>query len=964
MLGVDVGTEYIKAVLVKPGIPLEIVLTKDSKRKETSALAFKSSPHGPQSDDQLPERLYGGDALALSPRIPSDVFPNLKHLLAAGLPGRETILENYKARYPALDTFQHSNGTLGFRSKSFGAKDGSYSVEELLGMELRSIRENAESMAGSAVKDVVITVPAYYTADERRAMEFAAQLAGLRVLGLISDGVAVGLNYATTRTFGNVDEGGKAEYHLVYDMGAGSTTATVLRMQGRRVKDVGRFNKTIQEVSTVGVGWDRTLGGDSLNDLIVNDMVEKFVDTSAAKKLNIEAASVKSHGRRMAKLWKESERLRQILSANSASSSFFEGLYEDVDFRYKLSRADFEAMASDFRSRVSSPISDALASAGMTFEDISSVILHGGAVRTPFVQNSLEAVAGGPTKLKSNVNADEAAVFGAAFKAAGLSPSFRVKEIHTIDTALYTTTLHWTANGKDRTQQIFVPTSQTGAAKQMPFNKIVEDFTLHFRQKVLDVDLPVLEVKTTNLTASVAKLILEHDCVKENVTTLLSFRIDPATGIPEITKGSVTCESTTLEKKGVMDGVKGMLGFGKKDQKTLSEDDDVEILEPYEETSSETSKTSSSTTTTSTSGKGTETSPAPAKKTHVINLSFSSSSLGLAQPTGPELQRIKDGLAQFDKSDKGRRLREELFNGLEGFTYRVRDLLSDSAFASVTTSQQRSAIEKILGVTSDWLQEDGAQAGIDAIKEKLQSLRSLVDPVQRRKEETTKRPSAIAKLEQALKSATSLKESVSVKLAQAAESAASSLAAAASSTVESAASSATESISPESSESTTDDDLEIDEDDTAATLSSLAAKFSAYIDPWSYTETDLTKLTSAFDTATEWLAEKLSAQNSLKDSDEPAFLSADVEKQVESLSKIIEELQRKAKFQSRASASSTSSSKKAAKSKTSKTKSSSKSTSSAKVTDSAAADAAESQATSESGDPSPKEEDTKIRDEL
>jgi hypoxia up-regulated 1 len=46
VLGVDMGTEYIKAALVKPGVPLEIVLTKDSRRKETSAVAFKPAKSG------------------------------------------------------------------------------------------------------------------------------------------------------------------------------------------------------------------------------------------------------------------------------------------------------------------------------------------------------------------------------------------------------------------------------------------------------------------------------------------------------------------------------------------------------------------------------------------------------------------------------------------------------------------------------------------------------------------------------------------------------------------------------------------------------------------------------------------------------------------------------------------------------------------------------------------------------
>lgn len=54
VLAIDYGTEWTKAALVKPGIPLQIVLTRDSKRKEQSVVAFKKQ-----------ERLYGTDAYSL-----------------------------------------------------------------------------------------------------------------------------------------------------------------------------------------------------------------------------------------------------------------------------------------------------------------------------------------------------------------------------------------------------------------------------------------------------------------------------------------------------------------------------------------------------------------------------------------------------------------------------------------------------------------------------------------------------------------------------------------------------------------------------------------------------------------------------------------------------------------------------------------------------------------------------------
>src|SRR5699024_10346256 len=122
-----------------------------------------------------------------------------------------------------------------------------------------------------------------------------AELAGLKVLSLVSDGLAVGLNYATSRQFPNINEGAKPEYHMVFDMGAGSTSATVMRFQSRNVKDIGKFNKTVQEVQVLGSGWDRTLGGDSLNYLIMDDMIEKFVESKTAQKASVTAAAVKSH---------------------------------------------------------------------------------------------------------------------------------------------------------------------------------------------------------------------------------------------------------------------------------------------------------------------------------------------------------------------------------------------------------------------------------------------------------------------------------------------------------------------------------------------------------------------------------------------------------------------------------------------------------------------------------------------
>lgn len=648
VLGVDLGTEYIKAALVKPGVPLEIVLTKDSKRKEVSAVSFKPSKGGALPAGSFPERFYGSDAIALQARFPGDVYPNLKHLL--GVSSEDDAVNAYTGRYPALEvTGTEGRKTVSFNSAVFASEeDKTFSVEELLAMELKNVRENAKALAGKGydVQDVVFTVPPFYTVQERRALEVAARLAGLKVLGVVSDGLAVAINYATSRTFPDVTKNGKPEINLVFDMGAGSASATVIKFQGRTVKDVGRLNKTVQEVQVIGTGWDRTLGGDALNSLIVDDMVSSFVQLPAAKSASVTAEKVKAHGRTAAKLFKEAERIRQVLSANTQTSAFFESFYEDVDFRYKISRSQFEDLAAVYAARVENPINQALEAAGLTFKDIDSVIVHGGATRTPFVQSRLESIAG-KGKIRANVNSDEAAVFGAAFKAAGISPSFRVKEIRDSDSQGYNHGIQYLFNLKDRDQKIFTPTTKLGAIKDIPFQMMGEfEFTLYQAVPGTKGDVskePVLHFKSGNLTKAVTKMINDDKCDRDTFNNYVQVRLSPVTGTPEILSAWVTCEGETeVVKGGIVDGVKNLFGMGgKKEQEPLK---DGESSSGSASSSSASSSSASSSASASANAESTDAAKAQEKKKAIIRsaITYDVKQLGYEKHPRKELKRMQD----------------------------------------------------------------------------------------------------------------------------------------------------------------------------------------------------------------------------------------------------------------------------------------------------------------------------------
>jgi hypoxia up-regulated 1 len=877
VLGIDLGTSYIKAAIAKPGSPIDIVLTKDSKRKEAATLAFKPSRAQSNDVDAFPDRLYGGDAQALAARYPTDVFPNLKPLL--GIPFGAEAVQTFAARYPglALEAIARTDAgesTVGIKSKNVGQTRDAFMVEELLAMELKNIKANALAAVatGVFVNDAVFTYPAYYTAQEKRAIELAADLAGIRVLGLISDGAAVGLNYATSRTFESINDGAKPEYNLVYDMGAGSTTATVLKFQGRTIKGPSKRNQTIQEVVVLGTGYDRTLGGDLLNDVVVEDMILEFVQQKKLKALNVQPEDIKAHGKSMARIRKEAERVRQVLSANSAAAASLEGLYdEDANVKYSLTRDRFEELANEHASRVKQPLVSALEAAGVTLDDLDSVILHGGVVRTPFIQKYLELAVGGSKKLKTNVNADEAAVMGAAFRAASLSPSFRVKEIRAHDISGSSVTMKWTVDGKERQQKLFTPLSHIGAEKQTPI-KVLEDVVFEF----LEETTPVVAVEASNLTKSAAQLKDKYGCVASNVTTTFNIRLSPVDGTPEIVAGSVSCNTAVAKDGSVLENVKGLFGFGgkKDEQKPLAEDED-ESVDPDELVPEPVADPTSSGTIvppaspseggeagTSTSSKATK----PTQTEVIVPLSLESRSLGLNKPPQGILSRIRDRLVDFDTSDRNTVLRSEALNTLEAFTYRARDYLEDDAFIAVSSEKTREHLSSQLASVSEWLYGDGSDAKLQEFKTKLKELRSQVDPVLKRKDESGKREGAVSALKEALESLRGTVAMMEVTMKAAAEKAASS--------ASSIAAAATE--SPSASSTSEGDDLEDDPYSSTSSTES-ATESEPLFNKYQYTEEDLTSAKSVYESVQKWLDEKLLSQEKLGPYDDPAILVADLE---------------------------------------------------------------------------------------
>ncbi|CAJ0853722.1 10007_t:CDS:2, partial [Entrophospora sp. SA101] len=188
------------------------------------------------------------------------------------------------------------------------------------------------------------------------------------------------------------------QIHLFYDMGAGSTKVSVIKFNIVNNKDLQKHFAT------------------KFDDLHSGKLKESIFKSDHA----------------MTKLFKEANRVKQILSANTETIASIENLHEEKDFRITISRKEFEAITDDLIKYVEAPYTTALNKANLTLPDIKSCVLVGGGIRVPAVQNMLKRLVG-ENKIAQNLNGDEAAVLGAGFRGAGLIHQFKVKEVNVTD---------------------------------------------------------------------------------------------------------------------------------------------------------------------------------------------------------------------------------------------------------------------------------------------------------------------------------------------------------------------------------------------------------------------------------------------------------------------------------------------------------------------------------------------------
>ena len=96
-------------------------------------------------------------------RFPEATYPSLKTLL--GRTAESDVVQRFLEQHPTNKLVPSNRSTLAFQHG-----DSTYTVEELVAMQLVNIKSQAEKMAEEKIKELVLTVPAFWTEQERRAI--------------------------------------------------------------------------------------------------------------------------------------------------------------------------------------------------------------------------------------------------------------------------------------------------------------------------------------------------------------------------------------------------------------------------------------------------------------------------------------------------------------------------------------------------------------------------------------------------------------------------------------------------------------------------------------------------------------------------------------------------------------------------------------------------------------------------
>ena len=368
IIGIDLGTTNSVVAVLEGGKPV-IIPNQEGGRTTPSVVAFSEKD----------ERLVGQIAKRQAVTNPKRTISSIKRFM-----GRRYGEVTEEIKEVPYEVVRGANETARVK-----VGDKEYSPPEISALILQKLKQTAEDYLGEKVTEAIITTPAYFNDAQRQATKDAGRIAGLNVKRIINEPTAASLAYGLDKKHD--------EKIAVFDLGGGTFDISILEL-GDGVFEV---------LSTNG---DTHLGGDDFDQRLVDWLADNF-----KKEQGID---LRSDPMALQRLKEAAEKAKCELSNTLQTDINLPFITADASgpkhLNVTLTRATFEELASDLLERTRNPVKSALKDAGLNASQINEVILVGGSIRIPKVQELVKELFG--KEPHKGVNPDEVVALGAAIQ--------------------------------------------------------------------------------------------------------------------------------------------------------------------------------------------------------------------------------------------------------------------------------------------------------------------------------------------------------------------------------------------------------------------------------------------------------------------------------------------------------------------------------------------------------------------
>jgi len=385
IIGIDLGTTN-SVVAVMEGSAPKVLINSAGSRLTPSVVGFTDKG----------ERLVGQIARHQQVTNPENTIFSVKRFMGR----RHSEVSSEEKTVPYEIT-----GASGELVK-VNARGKEYTPPEISAMILQDLKKTAEDYLGEKVDQAVITVPAYFNDSQRQATKDAGKIAGLQVDRIINEPTAAALAYGLEKK--------KEEKIAVFDFGGGTFDVSIL--------DIG--DNIVEVLSTNG---DTHLGGDDLDEILINYLADEFKKT--------EGIDLRQDPMAHQRLKEAGEKAKCELSSQVESTVNLPFITADSSgpkhLQVTITRSKFEALAETILERLKGPCRKAIEDAKVPNSDIAEILLVGGSTRIPKVQEIAKDIFG--KEPNRSINPDEVVALGAAIQGAVLAGDAGVKDILLLD---------------------------------------------------------------------------------------------------------------------------------------------------------------------------------------------------------------------------------------------------------------------------------------------------------------------------------------------------------------------------------------------------------------------------------------------------------------------------------------------------------------------------------------------------